>query len=198
MASARCYTKSGSVEKYESNAWSSPTAGNWSSSGIIDNITTPDSSGNYTVTPANNFEDSNTKTEFYCYTMYGGVIKTFYFKEKDTPITIKIHIGVIGENSGGNIVFKCIISSDNNNIMNDVLTNNSIILSYSVVNTNGPVGKYSTRVTSGMTLLNPGIRYVFDKMYYVEGGASTNPSSGIIIHSSKKYNWNISVLVETL
>ena len=197
MASARCYTKSGSVEKYESNAWSSPTTGNWSSFGILGTITTPDSHGNYTVTPANNFEDSNTKTEFYCYTMYGGVRKTFYFKEKDTPITIKIHIGVTGENSGGNIVFKCTISSNNDNIMNDVLRNNSIILSYSVVNTNGPVGIYRTRVTSGMTLLNPGIRYVFGKMYYVEGGAYTNPSSGTLIHSSKKYNWNISVFVGT-
>lgn len=81
--------------------------------------------------------------------------------------------------------------------MNDILKNNSIILSYSVVNTNGPVGKYTTRVTSGMTSLNPGIRYVFSKMYYVEGGASTNPSSGTLIHSSKKYNWNISVFVGT-
>ena len=197
MASARCYSKSGSVEKYESYLWISPSDRNWSSSDIVGTITTPDSNGNYTVTPAPEFEDSNTQTEFYCNTMYGGVRKIFYFKEKITTITIKIHIGVIGENSGGNIVFKCTISSNDDNIMNDILKNNSIILSYSVVNTNGPVGKYTTRVTSGMTSLNPGIRYVFGKMYYVEGGASTNPSSGTLIHSSKKYNWNISVFVGT-
>ena len=81
MATARCYTKSGSIEKYEPNKWSSPSAGNWSSLGILGTITTPDSNGNYTVTPATGFEDSNTQTEFYCYTMYGGVRKTFYFKE---------------------------------------------------------------------------------------------------------------------
>lgn len=92
MASARCYTKSGSVEKYEPNAWSSPTAGNWSSFGVLGTITTPDSNGNYTVTPANRFEDSIIKTEFYCYTMYGGVRKTFYFKE---PIrAIRLHAGI--------------------------------------------------------------------------------------------------------
>lgn len=191
MATARCYTKSGSVEKYESNLWSMDSVG------VAVVITGPDSSGNYTVTPPSEYEDSNTPTGLYCYTIYGGVKKTFYFKEKITTINIKIRIGVIGENSGGNIVFKCTISSDDDNIMNDILRNNSIILSYSVVNTNGPVGKYTTRVTSGMTLLNPGISYVFGKMYYVEGGASTNPSSGTLIHSSKKYNWDISVFIVT-
>lgn len=59
----------------------------------------------------------------------------------------------------------------------------------------GPVGKFTTRVTSDMTLLYPGINYAFYKTYHVEEGASTNPSSGTIIHSSKKYNWNTSVFV---
>lgn len=194
MASARCYTKSGSVEKYESNAWSSPSSGNWFSSGVVGKITTPDSRGNYTVTPANGFEDSNTQTGFYCYTMYGGVRKTFYFKEKNI-ITIKINIRPKGENSRGNIVFKCTISSNNDNITDDILRNNSIILSYSVVDTYGIVGIYRTRVTYGMTLLNPGITYVFGRMYYVKGGASTNPSSGTLIYASIKYNWNVSVFV---
>ena len=197
MATARCYTKSGSVEKYESNLWVSPTLGNWSSTGVAGTITTPDSRGNYTVTPEQHFEDSSDTTTYSCFTEYGGVKKTFYFKEKDTTITIKINIGVIGENSDGNIVFKCTISSNNNNIMNDILRNNSIILSYTVVNTDGIVGTYRTRVTSNMSLLNPGIRYVFGKMYYVEGGAYTNPSSGTLIYSSKKYNWNTSVFVGT-
>ena len=87
MATARCYTKSGSVEKYESNLWSSPSIGNWSSLGVLGTITTPDSRGNYTVTPAPEYEDSNTQTELYCFTMYGGVRKTFYFKEKGKTIT---------------------------------------------------------------------------------------------------------------
>ena len=83
MASARCYTKSGSVEKYESNLWKSPTAGNWSSLGILGTITTPDSNGNYTVTPEQHFEDSSDTTTYSCFTEYGGVKKTFYFKKKN-------------------------------------------------------------------------------------------------------------------
>ena len=82
MATARCYTKSGSVEKYESNLWSSPTMGNWSSMGIVGTITTPDSNGNYTVTPEQSFEDSSDTTTYSCFTEYGGVKKTFYFKKK--------------------------------------------------------------------------------------------------------------------
>ena len=82
MATARCYTKSGSVEKYESNLWSSPTAGNWSTMGILGTITTPDSNGNYTVTPEQSFEDSSDTTTYSCFTEYGGVKKTFYFKKK--------------------------------------------------------------------------------------------------------------------
>lgn len=81
MATARCYTKSGSIEKYESNLWSSPSSGNWSTMAIVGKITTPDSNGNYTVTPANNYTDSNETTTYYCFTEYGGNKKTFYFKE---------------------------------------------------------------------------------------------------------------------
>ena len=62
MQTARCYTKSGSVEKYESNLWSSPTAGNWSTMGVLGTITTPDSNGNYTVTLGGDFADSDTPT----------------------------------------------------------------------------------------------------------------------------------------
>ena len=96
MATARCYTKSGSVEKYESNLWSSPSAGNWSSLDVLGTITTPDSRGNYTVTPAQGYEDSNTQTEFYCYTMYGGVRKTFYFKEATNYIYLSSDIQFSG------------------------------------------------------------------------------------------------------
>ena len=83
MATARCYTKSGSVEKYESNLWKSPTSGNWSSTGVVGTITTPDSNGNYTVTPEQSFEDSSDTTTYSCFTEYGGVKKTFYFKKKE-------------------------------------------------------------------------------------------------------------------
>ena len=84
MQTARCYTKSGSVEKYESNLWSSPTAGNWSTMGVLGTITTPDSNGNYTVTLGGDFADSDTPTSYYCFTKYNNVINYFYFK-KSTP-----------------------------------------------------------------------------------------------------------------
>ena len=117
MASARCYTKSGSVEKYESNLWSSPISGNWSSMGIVGTITTPDSYGNYTVTPAPGFEDSNTQTQFYCYTMYGGVRKTFYFKESIKEIIISTGVGLFIDNG-----IKIFLSFNNNEYLgNDKL-----------------------------------------------------------------------------
>lgn len=118
MATARCYTKSGSVEKYESNLWSSPSAGNWSSLGILGTITTPDSNGNYTVTPANGFEDSNTQTEFYCYTMYSGVRKTFYFKESIREIWL--HAGIGALTNTGLLVF--LQFSNNEYLGNDKLS----------------------------------------------------------------------------
>lgn len=107
MATARCYTKSGSVEKYESNLWKSPTLGNWSSTGVAGTITTPDSNGNYTVTPEQSFEDSSDTTTYSCFTEYGGVKKTFYFKkkeEKELRYYINCKISVTGD---GNEISIC-------------------------------------------------------------------------------------------
>lgn len=189
MATAKCYTKSGGIEKYESNLWSSPIAGNWSSMGIMGTITTPDSNGNYTVTAGNNFIDSDTETPYYCFTEYGGIKKTFYFKKGINTISISVSIGVFGyKDYRGNVVFNCTVSGDTKNI----LRNNSITLSYSVVTGSGPVGSYSTRVTSSMTLLSPGIGYVDGKRYYIDVSSNiptVNPSSGI----SGEYHWDISV-----
>ena len=125
MATARCYTKSGSVEKYESNAWSSPSTGNWSSSGIVGTITTPDSDGYYTVTPANRFEDSNTQTGFYCYTMYGGVRKTFYFKESIREICLQSGIVI----RDGYWLIIDLVFGNNEYLGNDKLTVNVQITS---------------------------------------------------------------------
>lgn len=93
MATARCYTKSGSVNKYEPNLWRPPLSSNWSSSGIVGKITTPDSNGNYIVTPYPEYEDSNTPTGLCCYTMYGDVRKTFYFKRSIKEIFLTAGIG---------------------------------------------------------------------------------------------------------
>lgn len=69
--------------------------------GIAVTITRPDSSGNYTVTPPEGYEDSNTSTEFGCTTDYGGIKKTFYFKEATNYIYLSSDIrfsGVVGLN----------------------------------------------------------------------------------------------------
>lgn len=113
MATARCYTKSGSVEKYESNLWKSPTMGNWSTMGLVGTITTPDSNGNYTVTPEQSFEDSSDTTTYSCFTEYGGVKKTFYFKKKNSTVNAKITLYLFVRNSvnPGKIEFGCNVSA---------------------------------------------------------------------------------------
>ena len=94
MAKARCYTKSGSVEKYQSDFFSR----------VVDhypvpfshNITGPDSNGNYTIT-YKGYDDANSSNyDCYCKTIYGdfrnggGVSKTFYFKKRKTRITFRL------------------------------------------------------------------------------------------------------------
>lgn len=112
MATARCYTKSGSVEKYESNLWSMESVG------VTAVITGPDSSGNYTVIPPSGYEDSNTPTEFYYTTIYGGVRKTFYFKESIGEIWL--HAGIGGLTNSELSIF---LQFDNNEYLgNDKLS----------------------------------------------------------------------------
>ena len=79
---SRAYTKSGSTEKYESNEWSTPSWSNTSNKGTI---TGPDSNGNYTVNaPSGYAEGTSSDYSITCTTKYGGVSKTFYFKESAT------------------------------------------------------------------------------------------------------------------
>ena len=115
MQTARCYTKSGSVEKYESNLWKSPTGGNWSTMGVLGTITTPDSNGNYTVTLGGDFEDSDTPTSYYCFTKYNNVINYFYFK-KSTPKPpvngkVTLYLSVRNSVNPGKIEFECNVSA---------------------------------------------------------------------------------------
>ena len=117
MQTARCYTKSGSVEKYESNLWSSPTTGNWSTGGVVGTITTPDSNGNYTVTLGGNFTDSDTPTSYYCFTKYNNVINYFYFSHQitpdPTPVNGKIilYLSVRNSVNPGKIEFGCNVTA---------------------------------------------------------------------------------------
>ena len=119
MASARCYTKSGSIEKYESNLWGIEVGG------VPVTITGPDSSGNYTVTPQSEYEDSNTPTQFYFTTDYGGVRKTFYFKESIKEIYLQSGIGT----REGDLLIIYLAFGNNEYLGNDKLTVNVQITS---------------------------------------------------------------------
>ena len=86
MASARCYTKSGSVEKYEPNCFSGGI--NHYPNNFTHKITGPDYNGNYSIT-YNGYDDGDSSNyDCYCETIYGdwrngggGIKKTFYFKK---------------------------------------------------------------------------------------------------------------------
>lgn len=91
MASARCYTKSGSVEKYEPNCFSGVI--NHYPNNFISNMTEPDSNCNYSITYDGYDDGDSSNYDCYCETIYGdwrnggGIKKTFYFKKKSKPIT---------------------------------------------------------------------------------------------------------------
>ena len=183
MATARCYTKSGSVEKYESNLWSNLGSGHWSSMDIAGTVSTPDSNGNYTVTQNQKYEDSDTTTEYYCHTKYNNIEKKFYFKKKIIKINIRVY--KTGYNDyQGKLVFNCDISSNTTyDRLNDLITNVSISISWEVVNADsstGIVGSYNTRIyTFGSMLLETGLKYDYQGRYYINAQKLTvNPSSG--------------------
>ena len=77
MGSGRAYTKSGSVEKFESSQWSTPL---WSSSSATGTVSIPDTNGNYTVTAPSGYTENTTGGTITCTTHYGGVAKVFYFE----------------------------------------------------------------------------------------------------------------------
>ena len=94
MATARCYTKSGNVEKYESAYFSGGV--NHYPHNFTHNIIGPDSNGNYTIT-YEGYDDANSSNyDCYCKTIYGdfrnggGISKTFYFKKRKTRITFRL------------------------------------------------------------------------------------------------------------
>lgn len=192
MASARCYTKSGSVEKYEPVLFSGAVS--HYPHAFSTNIIGPDSNGNYTIT-YNGYNDGNSNYyDCYCKTIYGdfrnggGISKTFYFVKN--VITIYLYINVFGYSYNGCVAFDCTVSggtkydtSTNKEIINNILKNNSINLLWEVVTRKGPFGNYTTRITSvGSLILNTWSYYDNSKQYYMDTGTSTTyckPSSGM-------------------
>ena len=206
MATARCYTKSGGVEKYESVCFSGTVhhyPNNFNS-----NIIGPDSNGNYTITYEGYGDGNSNYYDCYCKTIYGdfrnggGVSKTFYFVKN--VIKIYLYIQVIGRNYNGLVAFDCVISggtkydtSPNREIINNILKNNSIYLSWGVNTNNGPFGNYKKRISSvGSLILNTWSYYDDSKQYYMSMGSSTtycSPSSG----TYNGNNWETIVSVAT-
>ena len=79
LYTARCYTKSGSIEKYESNLWKGIN-NIWRSDGGSTGDSqdpylgsAPDANGNYQI----GFRNTIPNVTFYCTTDYGGAIKEF-------------------------------------------------------------------------------------------------------------------------
>ena len=95
----------------------------------------------------------------------------------------------------GNVVFNCNVSSDNSEIATSVLSNNTIILYYSVVTGSGLIGSYSVRMKYGDNPLSPGIKYVEDKTYYIDMTHQPycSPSSG----TYNEVNWEMDVMAVT-
>ena len=97
MASGRAYSKSGSIQKYESSQWSTPT---WSSSSAKGTVSTPDSDGNYTVSAPSGYRENSNGGAVTCTTKYGGVAKMFYFVPNTTTnINIYFNITLINYRS---------------------------------------------------------------------------------------------------
>lgn len=95
MATARCYTKSGNVEKYESNCFSGVV--NQYPNNFVHHIIGPNSNGNYTITYEGYDDGNSSNYDCYCETIYGadwkhgkGEIKTFYFIKKKLKITFRL------------------------------------------------------------------------------------------------------------
>lgn len=98
MATARCYTKSGNVEKYELNCFSG--AVNHYPIDFTHHIIGPNSNGNYTITYEGYDDGNSSNYDCYCKTIYGadwrngkGEIKTFYFKKAIKEILIHSGVG---------------------------------------------------------------------------------------------------------
>lgn len=208
MATARCYTKSGNVEKYESECFSGDI--NHYPNNFISNMTGPDSNGNYSITYDGYDDGDSSNYDCYCETIYGdwrnggGVKKTFYFKKKNSNIVIRVRVSVIGYSYGGFVAFDCSVEGEVNGfhantadkIANNILKDNSISLSLAAVTPAGPFGNYTTSITStGSLTLNTGANYVTGTQYYidVDHPLYCSPSSG----TYNGGNWEIRVTTIT-
>lgn len=162
MATARCYTKSGSVEKYESGCFSGGI--NHYPNPFNSNITGPDSNGNYSIT-YNGYDDGDSSNyDCYCETIYGdwrnggGVKKTFYFKESIKEIYLQSGIAT----REGYLLIIYLAFGNNEYLGNDKLTVNVQITSNGIPigipdfdNVTFTIDKNSTPSLTKIFSLNP-------------------------------------------
>lgn len=110
MATARCYTKSGSVEKYEPNFFSGTT--DYHPVPFTTIMTEPDSNGNYSITYDGYHEGNSNHYDCYCKTLYGhfrngnSISKTFYFI-RDEPSYPTITFKLSSISTSGYIQINC-------------------------------------------------------------------------------------------
>lgn len=91
MATARCYTKSGSVEKYEEDEWEDVIARSIKLEKYDYGVTVPDSNGNYRVEGSDKFDVTNIgipstipdNSTYWLATRYGGKACYFEFTKKE-------------------------------------------------------------------------------------------------------------------
>ena len=91
MATARCYTKSGSVEKYEEDEWEGVILKSTKLEKYDYGVTVPDSNGNYSVEGSDKFDVTNIgipstipdNSTYWLATRYGGKACYFEFSMKE-------------------------------------------------------------------------------------------------------------------
>ena len=103
MATARCYTKSGSVEKYEEDEWEGVILKSTKLEKYDYGVTVPDSNGNYSVEGSDKFDVTNIgipstipdNSTYWLATRYGGKACYFEFSKKNLGIGYDLYCRVL-------------------------------------------------------------------------------------------------------
>ena len=139
----RAYTKSGSIEKYESILWNKPTTPVWvlptgASKGSVGN---PNSNGNYYISMPSQSNYTFTEDSSGPYsvtTYYNGVTNIVKFSRAENTIKIEIMLyGVeLTTNNQLNITQHIIYESDGQSVDTNLISNNEIMINFNIGYTN--------------------------------------------------------------
>ena len=112
MATARCYTKSGSVEKYEEDEWEGVILTSTKLERYDYGVTVPDSNGNYSVEGSDKFDVTNIgipstipdNSTYWLATRYGGKACYFEFTKKEgTGYDLYCRVLYVNDNEYGGL-----------------------------------------------------------------------------------------------